>query len=257
MASFTRTYSDQDLRLLLQMVVDEAVAEHALTQAEYDRAREQHGYADTPRAKYIAKRLGQSWTKLAAQAFQQQAARPDAAREEHAGRRAPSEIISQAAVKHALATILRRLDQDEMSAIQYERERQALIAAAADKEEAYALDEALPSAQRLQAVYKTWAGVCEAAGIKAPEGSTAKGPRSHTNPGSYDLAACQEAMLKALKWAAENERELTQRAYQEYAGSREGIPSLNAMQGILKREELGSFADYRSSVQTMRLKHKL
>lgn len=100
------------------------------------------------------------------------------------------------------------------------------------------MDEALPSAQRLQRVYKTWAGACQAAGIKAPEGSTANGERHHTNPGSYDLEGAKQAMLEALAWDAGQEHELTRRAYQEYAVEVEGIPSLNALQGLLKRERL-------------------
>lgn len=72
MASFSCTYSDQDLRVLLQAVVDAKAADHALTQSEYDHARQAHGYGHTPRAKYIAKRLGASWQSLAAKALQGQ-----------------------------------------------------------------------------------------------------------------------------------------------------------------------------------------
>jgi len=53
MATFTRTYSDQDLLIILQAVVDAEGQEHTLTQSQYDKAREQHGYGHTPRAKYI------------------------------------------------------------------------------------------------------------------------------------------------------------------------------------------------------------
>lgn len=256
MASFSRKYSDQDLRAILQAVVNDEAADHALTQAEYDKARGAHGYGHTPRAKYIAKRLDQSWASLAKLALREQAAKV----REVAGdggspdRRQPSDLISAATVRNALRVVSRRLSADTLSAIQYERGRQQILAEAADREEAYALDEALPSAQRLQAKYDTWADACKEAGLRTSEDATNTRAVQRTNPGSYDSANAEQAITQALDWASEQGRELTQRTYQEYAVGREGIPSLNALQKLLKRESLGSFADFRSQVQAKRLK---
>ena len=259
MASFARTYSDHDLQVILQAVVDAEGCQHALTQAEYDKARETHDYAHTPRAKYIAKRLGQSWKSLSSKAHHKQASsRQIAGSHEHnnPARRHPSEIISQAATRHALQLISKRLGQDTLNAMQYERERKLVINEATDPEEAYALDEALPSAERLQRVYKTWSAVCQAGGLIVSPTKTA-GSGRQTNPGSYNLDACWQAMMEALAWAAEENLDLTQRAYQQFSAGREGTPSLRAMQDVLKAAEAGSFAQFRGQVQSKRLKDKV
>lgn len=263
---YTRTYSDQDLQIILQAVVDAEGKEHALTQSQYDKAREEHGYAHTPRAKYIAKRLGASWKYLAAKALQAQAqseaedidATAEATSSTSASydRRKPSEVISHAVVRHTMSLISKRLKTDSLNAGQYERERKTIIAEALDPEEAYALEEALPSAQRLQRVYKTWAEVCRVGGIERP-GKGSGNRERFTQPGSYDLAACKAAMLEALAWAAEENLDLTQRAYQQFSVGREGTPSLRAMQDVLKKEAAGSFAEFRERVQAQRLKQKV
>jgi len=68
MASFARTYSDQDLWSILEKVVESISQDGKISQSTYDKAREEAGYAHTPRAKYIAKRLGNSWDNLVAKA---------------------------------------------------------------------------------------------------------------------------------------------------------------------------------------------
>lgn len=165
-------------------------------------------------------------------------------------------MISHATVQHAVSLISKRLGLDSLNAGQYERERKKVLAEALDPEEAYALDEALPSAQRLQRVYKTWAEVCRVGGIERPVRNNGERER-FTNPGSYDLAACQQAMMEALAWAAEENLDLTQRAYQQFSVGREGTPSLRAMQDVLKAAEDGSFAQFRGRVQAQRLKQSL
>ena len=257
MATFTRTYSDQDLWSILENVLGSMSQEGKVSQSAYDKAREESGYGHTPRAKYIAKRLGKSWEHLVAKA-QQSNQQTDAnskskPTESASASRTPSTLISRTTVRYALGLIAGRLGVESVNAMQYERERKKVLAQAADTDEVYMLQESLPSAQGLQRAFGGWDEVCRQAGIA----SHAKASKPLRTPsGSYDLEDCRKAMSEALAWAAEEGINLTQRAYQEYAVGRSGIPSLNAMQGILKKSNAGSFAAFRSSVQTERLKQR-
>lgn len=258
MASFTRTYSDQDLWGILEKVVESIDQEGKISQSTYDKAREESGYAHTPRAKYIAKRLGKSWDSLVAKAQQanRQAATEGGTKasggptESASASRAPSTLISHTTVQYALRLIADRLGGGKMNAMQYERERQKLLALATDKDEHYMLQESLPSAQGLQRVFGSWAEVCKVAGLEGEAKST---KTLRTPAGSYDLEDCKQAISEALEWAAGAGVNLTQRAYQQYAVGQEGVPSLRAIQDILKKADMGSFADLRKTVQVERI----
>lgn len=251
MASFKRSYTQQELRVIAGEVLETAdpFRSASVTHAQYDAARTKAGFPDSPQAKYVAKRLGHRWPQLV-RLVRDDSQSAQRELDAHADRRAPSEYITQATARHALSTVSARLGQETVSAADYEAERAKLLDDARDHHERYQLGEALPTSAQLNHRFGSWKKTCQAAGIEPPAPAKA---RRNSMKKEYTVADCERARHAAIDWAVQEGRgNLTLVVYREFARTHPNTPHQATVNALLKRQGGGTWSELRSRVQLER-----
>lgn len=171
MSRFDVKHSDQELLAVVRTVTRHVSPDdpETVTQAAYDSARTPAGYADTPRAYRIAKRLSSTWEQVLHLAHA--AGNPD----HIVGARARTRVrnvLTKAEITHYLQKAAAAIGTKELGTRDYENHRDKVVAADNRRyRHRQGLEDLMPTAQMIVAFAGSWENALAWAGLQAKVGA--------------------------------------------------------------------------------------